>query len=301
MAITQRAYTDNDLPQLQAAIAAWIQEAGDCGYCHIGELTHHIYKGLHGKSPRNELVHIWEDETGIVGIAVNHLFDNTFEVFTSPKYRGTESEIQMLQIAAATTLYNMQKMDNAEKSVNIDVWNCDATRQQVLSQLGFVQYRIWTDFNERSLSTPIPEPILPHGFTIRSCTLDDIENFIVAYNSAFNGKWDAQDYREHVMKQPGYNPKNLFVVVAPDGQFTAFTIIWFDEVNKVGLFEPVGTHQDFHRRGLARALMLHCLHLMKERGMKTAKVGHDSENVAAKKLYHSIGFSKKYHTLGYKK
>src|SRR5262245_22439848 len=102
MTITARPYTDNDLPQLQITLSNWIQQAGDCGYCHIGELSHRIYSGLSdlvGIIPIGELVQVWEDESSIAGIAINLRFENAFEVYTSPVYRGTEAEVQMLQTA----------------------------------------------------------------------------------------------------------------------------------------------------------------------------------------------------------
>ena len=86
-----------------------------------------------------------------------------------------------------------------------------------------------------------------------------------------------------------------FVVVAPDGRFAAFTNIWIDEVNRSLLFELVGTHSDFRRRGLAKALMLHLLRLMPvERGIECAYVCHEppDKNLASTALYASIGFKK---------
>ena len=37
--------------------------------------------------------------------------------------------------------------------------------------------------------------------------------------------------------------------------FAAACTIWFDQVNGVGLFEPVATHPDFQGRGLGKAVM----------------------------------------------
>ncbi|MDQ7024939.1 MAG: GNAT family N-acetyltransferase [Anaerolineae bacterium] len=103
------------------------------------------------------------------------------------------------------------------------------------------------------------------------------------------------------MQKPGYCVEREIVVVAPDGQFAAFTETWLDDVNKVGLFEPVGTHKDFQRRGLGRAMMLHTLHEMKSLGMKTAIVGHEINNPASTGLYNSLGFRTKYEITDYKK
>jgi ribosomal protein S18 acetylase RimI-like enzyme len=61
-------------------------------------------------------------------------------------------------------------------------------------------------------------------------------------------------------------------------------------VNKLGFFEPVGTHRDFQRKGLGKALMSHTLCLMKEQGMQQALIGHETDNPASSNLYASLGF-----------
>lgn len=300
MTITCRKYTDDDLPRLQAALASWIQEAGDCGYCHVGELVYRIYTNIQ-ELPVHDLVQVWEDESGIMGFTINLRFDNAFEVYTSPKYRGTDDEIKLLQSAADMTRGFMKQVGRKEKTLIMDVWDCDETRKKLLNQLGFEEYKLWGYYQERSLSVSIPEPSLADGFTIRGATMADDAQLAAVHNGAFGSDWTPEAYRDALMHKPGYDPQREIVVVAPEGQFAAFTIMWLDAVNKVGLFEPVGTHRDFHRQGLGRALMLHVLHIMKASGMETAKVGHDAENLAAQGLYQSIGFTKKYHTLGYKK
>jgi ribosomal protein S18 acetylase RimI-like enzyme len=244
-------------------------------------------------------VQIWEDETGIMGFAIKLRFDNAFEVYASPKYRGTNDEITMLQSAEAVTRQFMQQIGREEKNVIMDVWHLDATRIRLLHQLGYEQYKVWGYYQTRSLADVIPEPVLPEGFTIRGATLDDIEQLAAVHNGAFGSNWQPQEYRDALMVKPGYDPQREMVVVAPDGRFAAFTIMWLDTVNKVGLFEPVGTHRDFHRKGLGKALMLHVLHTMKVHGMETAMVGHDAENAPATALYHSIGFIEKHTSLGF--
>jgi hypothetical protein len=50
-------------------------------------------------------------------------------------------------------------------------------------------------------------------------------------------------------------------VEAPDATMAASTIMWLDEANKTVEFEPVGTHPDYRRRGLGKAMLLHGMHL----------------------------------------
>ena len=299
MTITSRTYTDDDLPRLQTALAAWIHEAGDCGYIHVGEVVYRIYTNFQGEIPVTDLVQVWEDESGIMGFAINLRFDNAFEVYVCPKYRGTDEELMMLQTTSDRTRQLMNQLGREEKNIIMDVWHLDATRIKLMTQLGYEQYKVWGYYQTRSLADVIPEPFSPDGFTIRGATLADSEQLAAVHNGAFGSNWQPEEYRDALMHKPGYDPQREIVVVAPDGQFAAFTIMWLDTVNKVGLFEPVGTHRDFHRKGLGKALMLHVLHQMKAHGMETAMVGHDAENAAATALYHSIGFSEKHTSLGF--
>lgn len=301
MTIITRPYTHEDLPRLQAALAGWIQQAGDCGYYHVGNIAHRIYQGFSGHYPVHDLVHIWEEEQEIVGFTYSYVFETAFFAFASPAYRGSSVELAMLQAASDTTLRLMQERKRQEESVITDVYNCDQVRIDLLTQLGFTHDRMWDYITERTLTELIPAPVLPNGFLIRAARMDDCAQLAAIRNNAFGGEWTAAAYRDNVMRSPHYEPENEIVVVAPDGRLAAFTLIWLDHVNKIGLFEPVGTHSDFRRLGLGRAMMLYGLAQMQRRGMERAAVEHLAENRPARELYMSLGFQKKYETLGFKK
>ena len=86
------------------------------------------------------------------------------------------------------------------------------------------------------------------------------------HNHTFADKWNAESYGA-VFGAP--HMEYEWVVVAPDGRFAAFTNLWIDQVNRSMLFEPVGTHSDFRRQGLGKALMLYALRRMRdERGIQ---------------------------------
>jgi ribosomal protein S18 acetylase RimI-like enzyme len=82
------------------------------------------------------------------------------------------------------------------------------------------------------------------------------------------------------------------VVEAPDGSFAAYVLCWYDDVNGVGEFEPVGTHPDYRRRGLGAAVCRYALIRLREEGARQAIVyaGGRDEDERSRALYESVGF-----------
>ena len=298
---TSRPYTDDDLSNLQHALASWIQEAGDCGYCHVGDVPHRIYNGLRGRLPRHEAVRLWEDSGEIVAYVLASPFFNVFDAYVSPTFRGTEVEREAVLWGNETTRRLMDAIGKQDKSTRVEHYQGDDVRQKILEELGFEFLEHWGNHTERSLADSIPEPVVPEGFTIRPAKMEEYAQLAEVHNGAFNPNWTPELYRDEVMLKPGYEVEREIVVVAPNGRFAAFTKTWLDTVNRVGLFEPVGTHKDFHRQGLGKAVMLYALHEMKSLGLEYAHVGHEVSNPASTGLYNSLGFCTKYEIYDYKK
>ena len=82
------------------------------------------------------------------------------------------------------------------------------------------------------------------------------------------------------------------IAVAPDGHVAAYCLAWLDGENRVGELEPVGTHADFRRRGLAAAVCAFALRRLAEEGATRAVVyaRGDAAYPAPKLLYESLGF-----------
>ena len=91
------------------------------------------------------------------------------------------------------------------------------------------------------------------------------------------------------------------VAVDAAGQVGAFCIAWPDEATLRGHLEPVGTHPDFQRRGLGRAVLLEAMRLLQEGGMRSVSVLTPEANVPARALYASLGFKPTQRLCWYKK
>jgi ribosomal protein S18 acetylase RimI-like enzyme len=97
-----------------------------------------------------------------------------------------------------------------------------------------------------------------------------------------------------------YRPELDQVAVAPDGSFAAFCLCWLDEGNRVGDLEPVGTHPDHRRLGLARAVCLAGLRSLRDAGADTALV-YSVGGSGATRLYESVGFASRSRHLAFRK
>ncbi|WP_369142303.1 N-acetyltransferase family protein [Streptomyces sp. R44] len=296
--IRPRPFLDSDMPLLQEAVAEWIATAGRDAYDHVGELPHRVYDNLRGL-PVGDLVHVWEDEHDgrIGGVTIGLRFGAAFDAFCAPELRGTDTERVMLAFAADTTTRHMA---DDEEYVLTDLFETDTVRGRLLNELGFTRFRVWDDVNTRDL-TDLPSAEVPEGFTVRAATLDDAEALADARNASFGSDWTGAAYRDGMMTRPGYDPAREIVAEAPDGRIGAYTVHWVDTRNGLGHFEPVGTHEAFRRLGLARAVMAESMRRMAELGLRRVTVNHDAENLAAARLYGSLGFTLECRTHGYRR
>lgn len=271
-----------------------------CGYDHIGELPHRIYENLRGRQPIGELVHIHKNSGEMVGVTIALRFGSAFDVFVAPEFRGTSLERDLIEHAAANT---SRFIGADEPYVLTDAFSCDSRRLEALVAAGFEHFRTWDNVNTCDLTQPLPLPQIAtvEGLVVRSATHADAEQLAIAHNSAFDDSWTGDLYLTEVMQKPGYAPEREIVTATPDGRIASFAVYWMDHKNKVGHFEPVGTHKDFQRKGLARAAMVEAMHQMKAAGMESVTVNHDAENLAAMKLYEGLGFKKRYETYGFRR
>ncbi len=149
----------------------------------------------------------------------------------------------------------------------------------------------WTQLNERDL-TGLEQPVLPDGFRFRNADEAGPQAAVQAHIDAWApSSYSAEGY-DGVRRTAAYRGDLHVLVEAPDGTMAASTIMWLDEVNKTAEFEPVGTHPDYRRRGLGRAMLRHGMRLARDAGaghMTVACLGAPG-HPRARGLYYSVGF-----------
>ncbi len=298
----KRTYTgEADLKRLQDFNAAAIAVTDHCGYLHPGDIPHHIYNGNKSYDPV-ELMTIWEDDQGLAAWLLANPSFKCFDAQVRPDLRGDELEREVLETAYARTVGLMQQYDIASNFIHADAFRGDTARSELLTALGWEPDHEDPYVLNRVEINSVTVPALPGGYSFKSATgIEDAAALAAVHNASFNPtNWTPELYRK-VMQSPGYAPERELVIQALDGNFVAFTVTWHDPLNRIGLFEPVGTHRHYRRRGFGRAILLYGMQQMAAAGMKYASVAHFGDNEAARGLYQSCGF-KPWHLLdGYKK
>ncbi|MDI3283499.1 GNAT family N-acetyltransferase [Polyangium sp. 15x6] len=180
----------------------------------------------------------------------------------------------------------------APSHLTTHVLDTDHALREELRSLGF------TPADEPSYShfiAPLFEspaaPVLPPGYTIRHVRgEDDIPARVAVHRAAFAPSRMTVEKYQRLVAMDLYAFERDLVVEAPDGSFAAFTMVWWDPVARIGEFEPVGTHPDHQQKGLARAVNLAGLHLLRRLGAREALVFSRPTNAASEALYASAGF-----------
>jgi mycothiol synthase len=294
-----------ELPRLLQFVGECNLLANCCGYVHPGDMGHLLSNGLRGRDLKKHC-YIYElADEGILGLVLIYPERfSAYEVLVHPHYRGSELEVGLLVWAEQQTRTLLELSGRNVSWIDSDVMDCDTIWRDLLQQRGYISEN-GPDFyyTTRSLLEPVPTSMLPEGFVMRSVAGEyEAEAVRLVHASAFASNWRPGEYL-NVMRTPGFHIDRELVVVAPDKRFAAFLVYWIDPVSKNGLFEPVGCHRDFQRRGLTRALMYEGMRRMLSHGMSTAIVKHEppQKNPAAAALYRSLGFTVTYTITSYRK
>jgi ribosomal protein S18 acetylase RimI-like enzyme len=174
----------------------------------------------------------------------------------------------------------------------------DMERIALLEKHGFVRQPEKTLRFERSLAEPIPAPVLPAGFSIRPASGEpEVPELVELHREAFGTDHMSATERLAMMSGPDYDPELDLVVTTSDGRLAAycFCAVRASENSLSGRLEgwtdPIATHPDFRRKGLARALLLAGLSRLKQRGIEYAHLGTSSENTAMQAVAAAAGFT----------
>ncbi|MBL8056811.1 MAG: GNAT family N-acetyltransferase, partial [Anaerolineales bacterium] len=176
----------------------------------------------------------------------------------------------------------------------------DRLRPALLEAAGYQAVR-WGYLMRRDLAEPIEERALPAGLGVRPVRADEYRAVWAALNEAFLDHWGFRPLTdgEYEGWRAGttFQPELWQVAFTPAGAVAGMVLNFIPrEENAVlglqrGWTDPICVRRPWRQQGLAKALILRSLRLLKAQGMSEAALGVDTQNLSgALRLYESCGF-----------
>ena len=168
----------------------------------------------------------------------------------------------------------------------------DRVRQAVLAERGYAR----SDWPESQWSQTLTAPPAvrppPPGYVVRALgeSSELPQRAWVSWRAFHPDEPDAAyegwEWYHLIQRMPLYRRDLDIVAVSDSGEFAAFCTLWYDDVSRSGLFEPVGVEPAHHRKGLGTAVMTEAMARFYRMGGIHVSVGGFTE--AANGLYGSL-------------
>jgi len=214
-------------------------------------------------------------------------------LFVHPDYRHLEPEVVDWAEEHLT-----EPLEDGRRQVQFYVYDYDAWRQRLLADRGYEKQVAGGAVRRlRFGQQPLVRPAPAQGYQLRTTRpKDDADAQQIAdlLNAAFKRDFhNKAEYQTFARLAPSFHPDLDLVAVAAGGVFAAYVGIPYDRANQIGIFEPVCTHPDHRRKGLAQVLMKEGLLRLRALGAQYAMVD-TGDMVPANQLYEAMGFSEIY-------
>lgn len=240
----------------------------------------------------DEVITLWEADGRIVAMTNP---DGRGEAFfqVHPDYRSNILISEMLD-AAEQKLPTTK--EDGKKELLVWVNEMDDAMKQVFTERGYVRSKYSAEhMRRRFFSKTIPDATPQGGYHVRALG-DESElparswlSWKAFHPNEPDEKYEGWEWYRNVQRVPIYRRDLDIVAVAPDGELAAFCTVWFDDITRTAVFEPVGTHPNHQKRGLGKAVMAEGLRRAQRLGATLATVS--SYSPAAHALYESMGFT----------
>jgi GNAT superfamily N-acetyltransferase len=277
MPLTMRPYqTEDDYWRIRTFLREVFLLNDRREFCwHVGRLDYwrwHMVENCQACDPIESVIFIWETHDKRIG-AVLHP-DARGEAFLQvhPAWRAPDLLQEMLDIAERHLIHPARKLWVLADSQ-------DEPLQKILARRGYVKRGLSEHQWRRDLDLPIPEVPIAPGYTVRSLgEADELPSRSWASWRAFHPdepdeRYEGWTWYHNIQRIPLYRRDLDLVAVAPTGEIASFCTIWYDDVTRSALFDPVGTMPGHQRRGLAKATMTEGLRHLKRMGATRAFVG----------------------------
>jgi len=254
-----------------------------------------------------EGIRIWETvensneafTSNIVAIAIPESRFNYY-IHTHPEYHFLDEEILHWIVKKGR---HVKQNNYQDLHINIFALGTDDDLKVQLRRHEFRNLGLYAYNRTRPLTLPNPEYTLPNGFKIKH--IEGIEyypNVKEVMAAVFPHCKTMTENRFKLFTSASFYKKDLdLVVVAPDETFAAFCTVRMDPVSRIAEFEPVGTHPNYRKLGLGKALLCEGIQRLRKYDPTMICISGAATTEAANRLYDSIGFVEKVEVLQWQK
>jgi mycothiol synthase len=239
-------------------------------------------------------VGLWETADGRLVGAVNPDEEGVASLQIHPDYRHIEEEM----MAWAESHLSKATKDGSQRQLGMSAFEYDSWRRHLLEQRGFEKTAEWGVIRRLRFDNKVLPPVeMPEGYILRAARADDPDEhqaFADLLNAAFNREFhNAQEISTFRATAPSYRAELDLFAEAADGSLAANVGVIYVEEVKAGLYEPVCTHPDHRRKGLASMLMWEGMHRLQALGATEVTV-FTGDRLPANRMYESVGFPEIY-------
>jgi hypothetical protein len=240
----------------------------------------------HGDIHWHNYIKIWEENEKIVGICHKEDGNNAFIQLRNGYEYLTE---EILEYAEENISYN----NDGKKRLNVWSLESDTYRNELLLKRGYIKGEDGNYYNAQYLDKDYI-PKLPTEYTFLTAE-DKSFNALQRHTAVFRGFHPEGENPKKIPnsflmmeKAPLFRPEFEIMTKYKDNTIASFSIVWYDEETKTGMFEPVATHPKHLKKGLGKAMLIEGLRKLKEIGAIQAYV--ESYGNDRKAFYNSAGF-----------
>ena len=268
-----------DLPGLLATVGRAYASADPHAFLHPGGL-----QWLLRRLGRRETFAVlrWMDGDAVAGFGV----DDGGYVMIQAAGPSLDQHLALLDQAEA------RARQNGQAAIEVSAWDHDRDLLATLALRGYEMSGMYGHELVCELEGAPPAPSLPAGFSMRwlEPQLDDA--YVALHRAAWSTRAPSDyDARMHasVTSMPDFDRQLVPIIAAPDGTLAAYCIAWFDPRTQTVEIEPLGTHPEYRRLGLGRAIVEEVKRRIAARRARSVMVwgGHNYE--VAIHMYESAG------------
>jgi len=248
--------------------------------------TNFWIEGLHGMKEKTdpffeENVHLWFDDDYLVALAISEYGKQDMFFETAVGYEHLTTEI----LNWITNVWN-----DEGKEISLYCFEDDIEKIQALKKYGFVlygprEYKRTYKINEIDCEYKTPE-----GYAIGAFHENpNYDSRVELGINVFNTPGYCKEALINLHESNDYIKELDLGAVSSEGIYSAYCIGWrYPGSGDMGYIEPVGTHSEHRRKGLASCIIKECFQRMRDLGINEVIIASGVEPKVSNFLYDSL-------------